>query len=372
MAHATKSRIDSRNGEVEIDNGTAIVIYRGTEIGIRVLTGIGMRRNQNREWDKDRKRDRKWKLLKSRLTQIGIEDRTGIGIQNGIAMYPASGSAEPHAAGSVSSYGSSPSTPVHSPPPLHARLYAPGAGAGTTGPPVPGTKLTSAAGPAHHHHQQHHNGAAAQGWVPTGVASPPGGAVTPHAAAPPPLANGALLPNGAPHHHLTPVYAPVMAQGAPAEQRRLDEAIVFLRDHSEVVGARMEERLDDAINVLRNHAEAPELYPGEHHAPPHHPTHPHHATTPVSRLGVAGPHPHEAAVKMERHTLPNTKKRKEPPDSGVDSKPSSSGSADALAAAKAGTKRSRRYCSSADEDDLDPDTKAARERERRQANNVRE
>ena len=29
-------------------------------------------------------------------------------------------------------------------------------------------------------------------------------------------------------------------------------------------------------------------------------------------------------------------------------------------------------CSSADEDDLDPDTKAARERERRQANNVRE
>lgn len=29
-------------------------------------------------------------------------------------------------------------------------------------------------------------------------------------------------------------------------------------------------------------------------------------------------------------------------------------------------------CSSADEDDVDPDTKAARERERRQANNVRE
>lgn len=160
--------------------------------------------------------------------------------------------------------------------------------------------------------------------------------------------------------------------GAPAEQRQLDEAMVFLREHSDVGGARMEERLDDAINVLRNHAEAPELYPQDVH-------HPHQHQPAMSRVGVPGAIPHlhtEPPVKMERHLLPNTKKRKEPPDSGLDSKPSSSGSADALK--QAGGKRSRRYvqnqfsCSSADEDELDPDAKAARERERRQANNVRE
>ncbi|XP_052742802.1 protein daughterless isoform X2 [Bicyclus anynana] len=237
-------------------------------------------------------------------------------------------------AGSLSSYGSSPSTPVHSPPPLHARLY----------PPLKHSP--------HHAHHQHHNGQQAN-WVSTGVSSPPT-ASTPHAPLP-----GPVIPNG--HQHV--VFPPVM--GAPAEQRQLDEAMVFLREHSDVGGARMEERLDDAINVLRNHAEAPELYPQDVHHP--------HQPPPVSRVGVPGALPHlhsEPPVKMERHLLPNTKKRKEPPDSGLDSKPSSSGSADAKGP---GSKRSRRYCSSADEDaDLDPDAKAARERERRQANNVRE
>ncbi|XP_072937382.1 uncharacterized protein da isoform X2 [Epargyreus clarus] len=241
-------------------------------------------------------------------------------------------------AGSLSSYGSSPSTPVHSPPPLHARLY----------PPLKHS-------PHHPHHPHQHNGQQ-QSWVSTGVSSPPG-AATPHAPLPP----AAGVPNG--HQHVAVFPPAVMA--APAEQRQLDEAMVFLREHSDVGGARMEERLDDAINVLRNHAEASELYPQDVHHP--------HQPPPVSRLGVPGAlPPHlEPPVKMERHLLPNTKKRKEPPDSGLDSKPSSSGSADALAG-KAGGKRSRRYCSSADEEDADPDTKAARERERRQANNVRE
>ncbi|XP_069364057.1 protein daughterless isoform X6 [Maniola hyperantus] len=240
-------------------------------------------------------------------------------------------------AGSLSSYGSSPSTPVHSPPPLHARLY----------PPLKHSP--------HHAHHQHHNGQQAN-WVSTGVSSPPS-AATPHAPLP-----GPVIPNG--HQHV--VFPPVM--GAPAEQRQLDEAMVFLREHSDVGGARMEERLDDAINVLRNHAEAPELYPQDVHHP--------HQPPPVSRVGVAGPLPHlqsEPPVKMERHLLPNTKKRKEPPDSGLDSKPSSSGSADALAKGP-GSKRSRRYCSSADEgdDEMDPQAKALREKERRQANNARE
>nr|XP_026488735.1 protein daughterless isoform X5 [Vanessa tameamea] len=238
-------------------------------------------------------------------------------------------------AGSLSSYGSSPSTPVHSPPPLHARLY----------PPLKHSP--------HHPHHAHHNGQQAN-WVATGVSSPPT-ASTPHAPLP-----GSVIPNG--HQHV--VFPPVM--GAPAEQRQLDEAMVFLREHSDVGGARMEERLDDAINVLRNHAEAPELYPQDVHHP--------HQPPPVSRVGGPLPHLHaEPPVKMERHLLPNTKKRKEPPDSGLDSKPSSSGSADALGKA-AGNKRSRRYCSSADEgdDELDPQAKALREKERRQANNARE
>ncbi|KAJ8707284.1 hypothetical protein PYW08_011418 [Mythimna loreyi] len=248
-------------------------------------------------------------------------------------------------AGSLSSYGSSPSTPVHSPPPLHARLY----------PPL-----------KHHHH--HHNGQQSN-WVSSGVSSPPS-ASTPHA-----LAAAPVLPNG---HH-APMAVPVFQgnnMGAPAEQRQLDEAMVFLRDHSDC-GARMEERLDDAINVLRNHAEAPDLYPQDMH-------HPHQAPPGAVRAlggaGALGALHAEPPIKMERHVLPNTKKRKEPPDSGVESKPSSSGSADALANKPPNSKRSRRYssnpampsCSSADEDDLDPDTKAARERERRQANNVRE
>ncbi|XP_021190258.3 protein daughterless isoform X2 [Helicoverpa armigera] len=268
-------------------------------------------------------------------------------------MYGGSGSTPVGAAeaGSLSSYGSSPSTPVHSPPPLHARLYPP---------------LKHSPHPhPHAHHVIHHNGQQSN-WVSSGVSSPPSGS-TPHAPLPP-------LPNG--HHQPMPVFPP-SAMGAPAEQRQLDEAMVFLRDHNDC-GARMEERLDDAINVLRNHAEAPDLFP--HELP--HPIATHQAP-PVSRLGVGGALPQlhsEPPIKMERHVLPNTKKRKEPPDSGVESKPSSSGSADALAAKPPSSKRSRRYstnpampsCSSADEDDLDPDTKAARERERRQANNVRE
>ncbi|XP_052742805.1 protein daughterless isoform X5 [Bicyclus anynana] len=241
-------------------------------------------------------------------------------------------------AGSLSSYGSSPSTPVHSPPPLHARLY----------PPLKHSP--------HHAHHQHHNGQQAN-WVSTGVSSPPT-ASTPHAPLP-----GPVIPNG--HQHV--VFPPVM--GAPAEQRQLDEAMVFLREHSDVGGARMEERLDDAINVLRNHAEAPELYPQDVHHP--------HQPPPVSRVGVPGALPHlhsEPPVKMERHLLPNTKKRKEPPDSGLDSKPSSSGSADAKGP---GSKRSRRYgdsCSTVDGDtDFTHDsTKAERDKVRRQDNNVRE
>ncbi|XP_036144658.1 transcription factor 12 isoform X3 [Monomorium pharaonis] len=237
---------------------------------------------------------------------------------------------------SVSSYSSNPSTPVSSPPPL-------------TG--------------------------SAPGWAPG--AAP----VSPHFTADP--NRGIHMP-------------------AP-EQQRLDDAIGFLRDHAELVqGTRMEERLDDAINVLRNHAESQvALHLGpvgphggiySHTSPPQldHLTSPHPAVTVTqpqgSYPGLTPTPDTDGSIKIERLSVTNAKyipleKRKDPPDSsGGETKPSSSelAAAGVIGAATVnstsqgkGTKRSRRY-SSADEDCDDPGTKAVREKERRQANNVRE
>lgn len=247
----------------------------------------------------------------------------------------------------ASSYSSNPSTPVSSPPPLAVS----GAAGPTGGPPGP--------------------------WS----GGPPSGAnpSSPHY-------------SSAPHHHSN------LHMSAPLEER-LDAAIGFLRDHSE--GTRMEERLDDAINVLRNHAESQQLL-GHLPLPPHphgHHTHStngllqsgyHHDPSLDPHLGNAHPGtpgstvplpqgsypglsatPDEAPVKLERLT---GRKRKEPPDSS-DTKPSSSdliGSLVNSTSSNKGSKRSR-SCSSADEDcNEDPALKAHREKERRQANNVRE
>ncbi|KAK3915896.1 Transcription factor 12 [Frankliniella fusca] len=248
----------------------------------------------------------------------------------------------------ASSYSSNPSTPVSSPPPLAVS----GAAGPTGGPPGP--------------------------WS----GGPPSGAnpSSPHF-------------SSAPHHHSN------LHMSAPLEER-LDAAIGFLRDHSE--GTRMEERLDDAINVLRNHAESQQLLGHGLPLPPHphgHHTHSsngllqpsgyHHDPTLDPHLGNAHPGtpgstvplpqgsypglsatPDEAPVKLERLT---GRKRKEPPDS-TDTKPSSSdliGSLVNSTSSNKGSKRSR-SCSSADEDCEDPALKAHREKERRQANNVRE
>ncbi|XP_043675403.1 transcription factor 12-like isoform X12 [Vespula pensylvanica] len=239
---------------------------------------------------------------------------------------------------SVSSYSSNPSTPVSSPPPL-------------TG--------------------------SAPGWAPG--AAP----VSPHFTAD---------PNRGTIHMPAP------------EQQRLDDAIGFLRDHAELVqGTRMEERLDDAINVLRNHAESQlGLHLGHvgphgsiysHTSPPQldHLTSPHPAVTvaqpPGSYPGLTPTPDTDGSIKIERLPVTNAKyisleKRKDPPDSsGGETKPSSSELAAAGVIGTAtvnstsqgkGTKRSRRYCSSAEDEDDDPDVKAQREKERRQANNARE
>ncbi|XP_046423180.1 transcription factor 12 isoform X4 [Neodiprion fabricii] len=240
---------------------------------------------------------------------------------------------------SVSSYSSNPSTPVSSPPPL-------------TG--------------------------SAPGWA-SGTAP-----VSPHFAADPNRGGTIHMP-------------------AP-EQQRLDDAIGFLRDHAELVqGTRMEERLDDAINVLRNHAESqlglhlapvgPHASLYSHTSPPQldHLTSPHPAVTVAqpqgSYPGLTSTPDTDGSIKIERLPVSNAKyisleKRKDPPDSsGGETKPSSSDlvtGAGVIGASTVnstsqgkGTKRSRRY-SSAEEDCDDPGTKAVREKERRQANNVRE
>ncbi|XP_018306826.1 protein daughterless isoform X13 [Mycetomoellerius zeteki] len=163
------------------------------------------------------------------------------------------------------------------------------------------------------------------------------------------------------------------------------------------MGARMEERLDDAINVLRNHAESQvALHLGpvgphggiySHTSPPQleHLTSPHPAVTVTqpqgSYPGLTPTPDTDGSIKIERLPVTNAKKRKDPPDSsGGETKPSSSELAAGVIGAATvnstsqgkGTKRSRRYCSSAEDEDDDPDMKAQREKERRQANNARE
>ncbi|XP_019770976.2 protein daughterless isoform X4 [Dendroctonus ponderosae] len=204
---------------------------------------------------------------------------------------------------------------------------------------------------------------------------------------PPPLApTGWLTNHNTPH---SPHYTQAVTSNAPQnlhmpsapEAQRLDDAIGFLRDHVEATqaffqGARMEERLDDAINVLRNHAES-QIGLGSlpNSLTPHQ----------ITQLGYSAPpsgDPHlPDAVKVERPTY-NTKKRKEPPDN--DTKPSSSVDVSSIAPNSTSgigksAKRSRRWyvetdiAVNTDEDESeDSGNKAVREKERRQANNVRE
>ncbi|KAK9694656.1 Helix-loop-helix DNA-binding domain [Popillia japonica] len=193
---------------------------------------------------------------------------------------------------------------------------------------------------------------------------------------PPPLASAGWLANHNNPH--SPHYTQAVSvnnggstQGLhmpPAPEARLDDAIGFLRDHAEANGTRMEERLDDAINVLRNHAESqlglgqlpPSLGPPQ-----------------MTSLGYAAPPPETHlpdTIKVERTTY-NTKKRKEPPDN--DTKPSSSVESvvqpnSTSGASTKSSKRARRYGTADEEETDDPGNKAVREKERRQANNVRE
>ncbi|XP_014272191.1 protein daughterless isoform X2 [Halyomorpha halys] len=174
-----------------------------------------------------------------------------------------------------------------------------------------------------------------------------------------------------PQDRPTPSQPPIHM--AAPEQQRFDDAIGVLRDHAE--GARMEERLDDAINVLRNHAESQQLIGPGGHCPPGPLYHNSIDLAAAGHAVYAGIPPGEldpaTAVKLER--LTSAKKRKDAPD--CESKPSSSdllvGSPGSIGGGK-GVKRVRRYCSSIEDEEEDANVKAHREKERRQANNIRE
>ncbi|XP_049549472.1 protein daughterless isoform X2 [Anopheles darlingi] len=306
---------------------------------------------------------------------------------------------------SISSYGSNPTTPVNSPPPLTSQqqqqqqqvqqqqqsqqaaqqsLHAAGGPGGANGAPGGGPSSVSAVSAA----------AAAAAVAAVGASSwqqinpvinSNGG----------PVAGLNSLPNGSYAPELVHRGLPHMANSP--EIQPLDEAIVsLLREHEGVTslqGSRMEERLDDAINILRNHCE-PQVgvslssidpaatgspYAGAGSAPiipPSAQLQQHDTSSEMSSIPVKSERlpaiSTPASVNSMYHL--SSEKRKEPPDS--DTKPSSSVQGPAKGAKRQRKYKTSRSCSSADDDDddddLDPVTKDRKERERRQANNARE
>lgn len=192
-----------------------------------------------------------------------------------------------------------------------------------------------------------------------------------------------------PQSHPSASHFPTLDHKSLHDMAGIDEAIGYLRHHAE--GAHVEESLDDAINVLRNHAENQSLVlpPMQHNA----------ALGPMyqhlSNAGIGLPPNNyhgmppipEDSIKPEKLT---GKKRKDTSD--LESRLNAATDLlNSISSSSKGSKRSRKYCSSADEDGDeplskskdrrqsadpdetdDPELKAQRERERRQANNARE
>lgn len=165
----------------------------------------------------------------------------------------------------------------------------------------------------------------------------------------------------------------------PEDTAGIDEAIGYFKHHAE--GGHVEESLDDAINVLRNHAENQSLVLPSMHGNSTLPMYQH-----LSSVGL--PNYQSMQIPDDGVKGEKLKKRKD-----IDDKMSQNDLMSSISAAVSSTKaskRSRKYCSSADEDGDEPSSKskdrrpnpddepddpvlkAQRERERRQANNARE
>lgn len=184
------------------------------------------------------------------------------------------------------------------------------------------------------------------------------------ATSPPPLTSGAS--SGAPQQWPQP-HTPT----SPHYERSLP------------MGSRIDERLEDAVNVLQRHAETSGGLPGGPHlGPPTHggglPPYPSaldsHLGGPNSTFTTLGSHSQDLKALGVPGLGDGVKDKLDVKSEELSSShlPTTTVASSIAAGAKSG-KRSRSSGSSTEEDECaDPETKALREKERRQANNARE
>ncbi|XP_066959603.1 transcription factor 12 isoform X9 [Macrobrachium rosenbergii] len=204
------------------------------------------------------------------------------------------------------------------------------------------------------------------------------------ATSPPPLTSGAS--SGAPqqwpqpHTPTSPHYDRSLPMPCMPEEN-LESAIDYLRDHG-IEGSRIDERLEDAVNVLQRHAETSGGLPaGPHLGPPTHggslPPYPagldsHLAGPPNSTFTTLGSHSQDLKALGVPGLGDGVKDKLDVKEELSTHLPTTTVASSIATGTKSG-KRSRSSCSSTEEDECaDPETKALREKERRQANNARE
>ncbi|XP_068207842.1 transcription factor 12-like isoform X4 [Palaemon carinicauda] len=197
------------------------------------------------------------------------------------------------------------------------------------------------------------------------------------ATSPPPLTSGAS--SGAPqqwpqpHTPTSPHYDRSIPMPSMAEDN-LESAIDYLRDHG-IEGSRIDERLEDAVNVLQRHAETSGGLPAGPHLThggslPPYPAglDPHLGGPPNSTFTTLGSHSQDLKALGVPGLGDGVKDKLDVKEELSTHLPTTTVASSIAAGAKSG-KRSR----STEEDECaDPETKALREKERRQANNARE
>ncbi|XP_071528298.1 transcription factor 12-like isoform X3 [Panulirus ornatus] len=202
------------------------------------------------------------------------------------------------------------------------------------------------------------------------------------ATSPPPLTSGAT--SGAPqqwpqpHTPTSPHYDQSLPMPRMAEDN-LESAIDYFRD---IEGSRIDQRLEDAVNVLQRHAETtggiagagPHLGPSSHGGSiPPYPSalDSHLGAPPNSTFTTLGSHSQDLKSLGVPGLGEGVKEKLEVKTEDLSSShlPTTT-VAGTMPAGTKGGKRSRRYTE--DEECTDPETKALREKERRQANNARE
>ncbi|XP_063603615.1 transcription factor 12-like isoform X9 [Penaeus indicus] len=215
--------------------------------------------------------------------------------------------------------------------------------------------------------------------TPSSYSSNPGTPVS--ATSPPPLTSGA--PSGAqqqwpqPHTPTSPHYERSLPMPRMPEEN-LESAIDYLRDHG-IEGSRIDERLEDAVNVLQRHAETSGGVPGagSHLGPPTHGgSLPPYPSALDSHLG--GP-PNSTFTSLGSHSqdlkalgVPGLDVKEKVEIKSEDLTSSHLPTTTVAGSMPAGAKGGKRSRSTEDEECTDPETKALREKERRQANNARE